>query len=260
MNQHNRQLKTPSTKRKIRFTFGYSHIAEAPHNATFGVELQIPRKMQNHKPFYERNLPHFQPERGTFFLTYRLFGSIPKSVLKEFQEHFQKIKYSQRNISSRRFQRLRAAYFQRLDNVLDKQLNEPYWLQDNRIAQIVYDSLLFNDAKEYELWSFSLMPNHVHALLTLKESSLPLYSVLQNHKKFTANKCNQVLKRTGQFWEHETYDHVVRKGVEFGNIVNYILNNPVKAGFVKHWSEWRWNYLHPSLVEGLAPNRRFGIR
>ena len=201
-----------------------------------------------HKPFYERNLPHFQPENGTFFLTYRLFGSIPMEIIKEFKESYEKIKYSYRTLSSRRFQRLNAAYFQRFDSLLDKELNEPYWLRDDRIAKIVYDSLLFNDGNQYNLWSFSIMTNHVHALLTLRESSLPLYSVLQSHKKFTALKCNQMLNRTGQFWEHETYDHVVRKGDEFGNIVNYILNNPVKAGFVKHWSEWKWNYISPSLL------------
>jgi REP-associated tyrosine transposase len=215
--------------------------------------------MRSHKPFYERNLPHFQPEKGTFFLTYRLFGSIPISVLKEFEEHYQKIRYSQKTISSRRFQRLCAAYFQRLDNFLDKQLNEPYWLQDNRIAQIVYDSLLYNNGKKYDLWNFSIMPNHVHALLTPKESSPPLYSILQDHKKFTALKSNRLLQRDGQFWEHETYDRVVRKGDEFGNIVNYILNNPVKAGFVKHWSDWKWTYLHPSLLEEFSPNQRLGV-
>src|SRR5688572_41358 len=99
--------------------------------------------MRNHKPYYERNLPHFQPELGTFFLTYRLFGSIPLSVLKEFQKNYEKIKLSRRTISSRRFQRWRAAHFQRLDMVLDKQLNEPHWLQETQIAQIVYDSILF---------------------------------------------------------------------------------------------------------------------
>jgi REP element-mobilizing transposase RayT len=170
------------------------------------------------------------------------------AIIKEFKERYGKIKHSRQTLSSRRFQRLNAAYFQRFDSFLDKELNEPYWLKDERIAKIVYDSLLFNDSKQYDLWSFSIMPNHVHALLTLKELSHPLYSILQRHKIFTANRCNQVLQRTGQFWEHETYDHVVRRGDEFGNIVNYILNNPVKAGFVQHWKEWKWNYVNPTLL------------
>ena len=215
--------------------------------------------MRSYKPFYERNLPHYQPEKGTFFLTYRLFGSIPMSVLREFEKHYQRIKRCQRTISSARFKRWQASYYKRIDNFLDTQLNEPYWLNDDRIARIVYDSLLFNDGKVYDLWNFTIMPNHVHVLMTLKQSALPLYSILQSHKKFTSRKCNELLNKNGQFWENETYDHVVRKDGEFESIVNYILNNPVKAGYVKHWSDWKWNYLHPSLVESFAPNRRFGV-
>src|SRR4030095_3330286 len=170
-----------------------SHCRKPPQ-FYFHLELEIRGTMKQHKPFYERKLPHFQPENGTFFLTYRLFGSIPMAIIKEFKERYGKIKHSRQTLSSRRFQRLNAAYFQRFDSFLDKELNEPYWLKDERIAKIVYDSLLFNDSKQYDLWSFSIMPNHVHALLTLKELSHPLYSILQRHKIFTANRCNQMLQ------------------------------------------------------------------
>ena len=33
----------------------------------------------------------------------------------------------------------------------------------------------------------------------------------------------------------------------FNRIVAYILNNPVKAGFVRDWQEWPGNYLSPNL-------------
>lgn len=29
---------------------------------------------------------------------------------------------------------------------------------------------------------------------------------------------------------------------EWRRIVAYVLNNPVKAGYVKDWAEWKWNY------------------
>ena len=30
---------------------------------------------------------------------------------------------------------------------------------------------------------------------------------------------------------------------------DYVLNNPVKAGLVKHWRDWRWNYCRSELAE-----------
>ena len=91
------------------------------------------------------------------------------------------------------------------------------------------------------------MPNHVHLLFSLKDDKQDMFRIMQCHKSFTAKEANRVLNLAGQFWEHESYDHVVREG-EFENIVSYILNNPVKATFVKEWEEWKWNYLNPVLV------------
>jgi REP element-mobilizing transposase RayT len=68
---------------------------------------------------------------------------------------------------------------------------------------------------------------------------------MKSLKGYTARQANLHLRRTGQFWEEESYDHEVRDGAEFGRIVRYILNNPVKAGLVQHWSEWPWNYVAP---------------
>jgi hypothetical protein len=40
------------------------------------------------KDFYYRRLPHFQPEESVFFITYRLAGSIPLSVIAQMNEEF----------------------------------------------------------------------------------------------------------------------------------------------------------------------------
>ena len=44
----------------------------------------------------------------------------------------------------------------------------------------------------------------------------------------------------GQFWQHESYDHVVRDEAELLRIRRYVLNNPVRAGLVQQWDEWPW--------------------
>ena len=111
------------------------------------------------------------------------------------------------------------------------------------------------------------MPNHVHVLLTMididklikerlnrhdnlleNESPFQLTKALQSIKRHTANYSNKLLNRKGSFWQSESYDHVVRGAKEMNNIINYILNNPVKAGLVKNWQDWKNTYLKDDLM------------
>jgi len=92
------------------------------------------------------------------------------------------------------------------------------------------------------------MPNHVHLVLSTFKYSIPLYAILQKHKRFTAWQSNKVLNRTGSFWQPESYDHIIRDEDELKRVIKYTLNNPVKAKFVKRWQEWKWSYLKEELL------------
>jgi hypothetical protein len=48
------------------------------------------------------------------------------------------------------------------------------------------------------------------------------------------------LNRNGQFWQHESYDHIIRNEDEFYRIWKYIDFNPVKAGLCNREQEWKW--------------------
>lgn len=225
----------------------------------------------NETYFYRRKLPHWLPPEGTIFVTYRLFGSVPMNVLKDL-----KLKYRQalekvhskyglppekvlrllppkaskklRSILNKRKRMEGKRYFKNLDEFLDKNLNEPYWLKLPEIAELVAESIHFSDGKYYTLWAYCIMSNHVHLLVTMLPDAPILSKVLQDSKKYTARNANQLLGRTGQFWDNESYDHLVRnKKKAFKNIFRYILQNPVKAKLVKNWEEWPWTYCHPSL-------------
>ncbi len=150
---------------------------------------------------------------------------------------------------------LREEYFEAFENELEKNLNEPHWLKDNSIASIVIDSLLFNNDKQYILWCACLMSNHVHIVISMLPGSPLLNKILQNHKKFTAVQCNKILKRSGAFWAEESYDTIIRDDAHFFRSVNYCIQNPVKAGLVNNWFDWKWTYLHPELQKEYRLNK-----
>ena len=83
------------------------------------------------------------------------------------------------------------------------------------------------------------MANHVHGV------ALPLVApstLFQSIKGFSARAANKLLGRTGEpFWENESYDHWVCDAAEFGRIVRYIENHPVRAGLVARPEEYRWS-------------------
>ena len=104
----------------------------------------------------------------------------------------------------------------------------------------------FYHSKQYKLQAVCIMGNHVHALFTVLPKSDVLWKIMQNIKKYTARLANSILGLEGQFWEKESYDHMLRNG-EFENILKYIINNPVKAKLVSKPKDWQWTWVNPNV-------------
>ena len=120
------------------------------------------------------------------------------------------------------------------------------WLRDSRIAGVVARACHYHNGQTYILDVFCIMPNHVHLVCTPLAKADGTYhamsAIMHSLKGYTAHRANQILRRTGAFWQHENYDHVVRGDNEWRRISTYLLNNPVKAGLVSRPEEWEWSY------------------
>lgn len=208
----------------------------------------------DYKPEYRRNLPHIQPPGATLFVTIRLAGSLPLAVLQQLREEAearekQIMLATAGKIQADLLYEEQKRQFGRWDAALDQVANGPFWLGQPEIANIVAESLLYRDGKVYDLDVFSLLSNHGHIVFTPLEKEDGGYHALQtimhSLKLYTAIESNRVLGREGQFWHHESYDHVIRDRQEWERIVQYVLNNPVKAGLAESWEQWPWTYLKP---------------
>jgi putative DNA methylase len=85
------------------------------------------------------------------------------------------------------------------------------------------------------------MPNHVHVLV---EPLMPysLAKIVQAWKSFTAHEINRKVDRNGKLWQDEYWDRFMRNGEHYRSSINYIVENPVKAGLVEHASDWPWTF------------------
>jgi putative transposase len=123
------------------------------------------------------------------------------------------------------------------------------------VAQITMEEIKNMEGSQYKLIACCTMPNHVHMLVepllvegashSGKSARYPVTDTLRLLKGRTARKSNLVIGRTGSFWQHESYDHVIRDDEELERTILYILNNPVKAGLVKQWKDWKFTYVNP---------------
>lgn len=183
-------------------------------------------------------LPHWTADNAWYAVTLRLWDSLPQGVLQtwllERKNIVRTAEQMNRPLSKHEVERLAYLYSRKVESYLDAGHGACY-MKDNRVAKVVADALLFFDGLRYRLASWCVMPNHAHVVV---QSFKPyeLSNILHSWKSFSAKESNKILNRSGDYWQTESYDHLVRDADDFAYCVNYVLENPVKAGL----RNWKW--------------------
>jgi len=209
--------------------------------------------------FYRRNLPHFQLKDGIYSVVFRLYGSLPAEIVMRLQDEFRQRIQSERRRGSLpvELSALYESHFRTFDALLHAS-TKPDWLSYNDIARITEKAIRFWDNIRYTLICYCIMPNHVHLILSLqgqevhtqsKKNPYVLTDILHSIKRYSARKSNAFLQRSGIFWQHESYDHIIRDSEELHRSVEYVINNPVSAGMVQRWEDWKWTYVNMEWLE-----------
>jgi putative transposase len=175
--------------------------------------------------YHRRNLPHLYPPGATLFLTWRLFGSLPRLAAPVVGTAHPSA----------------GKAFLLSDRQLDRASSGPLWLKDPRVAQLVVEALKMGatDYHWYDLLAWVVMPNHVHLVFQpLRE----LPEITRWIKGSTARYANLLLGRTGKpFWQYESYDHCIRNDTELDRVIRYVEGNPVVAGLAEAIEDWPWS-------------------
>ena len=184
-------------------------------------------------------------------------NSLPPAVVAELQAQREKELQAAKGAEER--YEIQKKYFGHYDEWLDRCQHGHDWLRQDAVAQIVADEIHKEASRQYELYAYCIMPNHVHLLIlsliekfppsNMKSAISPIAEIMRLLKGRTARYCNLALNRAGKFWHHEYYDHFVRNEKEMERIIRYILNNPGKAGLAKEWKEWKFTYVNPEFGE-----------
>ena len=127
-------------------------------------------------------------------------------------------------------------------------------VEDNKLClntspsgKIIFDSLeYFNNENKTRMVCCIVMPDHIHIVFQLGEKeSLP--DVIRSFKRFTGREINKLLKRKGNFYQRQYFDHRIRSEENLMNVIQYCLDNPVRKGMVDnpndypYWKIWEEN-------------------
>ncbi|MCC6970322.1 MAG: transposase [Phycisphaerales bacterium] len=142
-------------------------------------------------------------------------------------------------------------------------------LRNDGIKQVFIDALAWSRQEfGFQLWAWVIMSNHTHILI---RPDVARGTVRQFLQAFKPRISNQVLARWRDlragvlsrlkdsrgklhFWQPGGgHDRNLRYGDPIWNAINYVHNNPVKAGLCKSPADWPWSSAREFERRGSGP-------
>ena len=203
------------------------------------------------KYYYERNLPHLFDINKPLFITFRLKFTLPQAIIDELihqKLEWQKAYDDLDDVGkATELAKKSSKYFHWFDLLIAKSKEVPDLLVNPALASYISEALHFHDNERYELIAYCIMPNHVHAVICPKQNKagdiVPVSRITYSWKRYSAANINKYLDKKGSVWQAESYDHIIRNEHEFYKVIEYVISNPVEAGLVEHWHEWKHTWV-----------------
>jgi thiamine-phosphate pyrophosphorylase len=108
---------------------------------------------------------------------------------------------------------------------------------------VVLNHVRAGDGQWYKLVAAVVMPDHVHLLLRPNDG-VDLSRILKGIKGVSARLVNAARNTTGQVWQDESWDRIMRDQDELDEKIGYMLANPVRKGLATDgwaWDGWHYN-------------------
>ncbi|STZ09240.1 Transposase and inactivated derivatives [Moraxella caprae] len=108
----------------------------------------------------------------------------------------------------------------------------------NDCGKIAHDTWLYNQNKRQniQLHNFIIMPNHIHAIIEIKEQLTNIHqdkfisqsntigSIIRGYKSSVSSQLKHIFNHS--VWQKNYYEHIIRNEQSYQMISEYISNNP----------------------------------
>ena len=189
--------------------------------------------------YWRGRLPHWEVEEGRYFVTIHLHGAIPADGVARIERMAQEVNRQCDQKSADSSLSLMRTVFRDMEQWLDR-ADRNSLLAEERIASMVMEAIRFRETEgRWIVYEFVLMPSHLHLFLSVLKETLK--ESIEDFKRWTGHQAAKLVDLPdGRFWQDEWFDHWSRSEEQDERIVRYIQQNPVVAGLVNNWQEWKY--------------------
>jgi len=118
-------------------------------------------------------------------------------------------------------------------------ISQRFLLQSERTAGLFVEVMFaYRDAGKFLVHEFTVMPNHVHILLTPIESKIS--DSMRLIKGGFSHRAGKEFGIKGQVWQRGFSEHCIRSSADYIAHKNYLWQNAVKARLVDKPEDWRY--------------------
>jgi len=112
----------------------------------------------------------------------------------------------------------------------------------------------FKIVLDYRLYGFCIMPDHLHLVI----HPLGIYNfsyIIKMIKGSFARKLNKANGKIGKVWQKGFYDEYIRDKLHLLRVLEYMHNNPLKAGLVTSPEEYLFSSYNHYFQTTYKPNQ-----
>jgi len=188
---------------------------------------------------WRNRLPHWEVAGQPHFITIRCAGSLPSQARDKIAEIHASLRTVDPNSPS--FAVLQRQYFLTCEKFIDYASGFQPFVNKSVCETVLVAWAEMNERYGWKVPHYVIMPNHLHFIMQFSaKPTETLRKALQHFKGRTARSANLILGRRGAFWQTEWFDRWLRDEHEIARVIEYIRNNPLKAGLVPNGSVYPW--------------------
>jgi REP element-mobilizing transposase RayT len=241
--------------------------------------------MHRHLQWTDRGyMPHVNSPELVQHVSYHLADSLPKEAVAAMDAEMKSLPPKLRDAEKEK----------RIAGYLDVGHGSCI-LRVPELADMVQETFTHFAGDRYHLHAWCVMPNHVHVLFQ-PTNGWTMSKIVGSWKSYTGRRISEYAKAHGwgaglsaalgrdsasatlgrvhagttlgrgepsinatRVWHREYWDRYIRDHAHYVNVVNYIHENPVKAGLVKEAGDWRWSSAYLATMERGEPSKLAGM-
>ncbi len=112
---------------------------------------------------------------------------------------------------------------------------------DEWIVQVARTQILrTSERRSFEILAYTFMPDHLHLLVEGRDPSANLRGFAAALRRAISAACWH--RASGTLWQDGYYERTLRSSEGTQRIIDYILNNPVRAGLVDNALDYPYSW------------------